>query len=65
MKYLLLYLRLHNVSTHRNFHQNRFINEFARKNLAKNREEQADGVVEVNKSLKNWQKPFVNSLKIF
>ena len=34
-KILMKNLRLHNVSIHRNFYQNRFINEYARKKKAK------------------------------
>ena len=39
-------LRLHNVSIHRKFYQNRFINECARKKKAKIPESRSPGVTE-------------------
>ena len=39
-------LRLHNVSIHRNFYQNRFINKYAKKKKAKILESQSHGVPE-------------------
>ena len=44
--YFMKNLRLHNVSIHRNFYQNRFINEYDRKKKAKISESQSLEVTE-------------------
>ena len=41
--YFMKILRLHNVSIHRNFYQNRFINKYARKKKAKISESRSHG----------------------
>ena len=45
--YFIKTLRLHNVSIHRNFYQNRFVNEYARKKKAKISESRSPGITEM------------------
>ena len=44
--YLMKNSRLHNVSIHRNFYQNRFINKYVRKKKAKIQESQSPRVTD-------------------
>ena len=44
--YFMKNLRLHNVSIHRKFYQNRFINEYGRKKKAKISESRSHGITE-------------------
>ena len=47
-------MRIHNVGIHLNFDQNRFINEYARKNfLNPRREVRTDGIVRFIKNLRS------------
>ena len=52
-------LRLHNVSIHRNFYQNRFINECARKKKAKIPESQSPRVPESRSFLVRYRRTYV------
>ena len=57
-------LRLHNVSIHRNFYQNRSINEFARKKKAKIPESRSPVIPESRSFLVRYRRTYVlNKIK--
>ena len=57
--YFMKNLRLHNVSIHRNFDQNRFLNEYARKKKAKISESRSPGVTESWSFLVRYRRTYV------
>ena len=50
---------LHNVSIHRNFDQNQFINEYARKKKAKISESRSHGMTESRSFLVRYRRTYV------
>ena len=63
--YFMKNLRLYNVSIHRNFYQNRFINEYARKKKAKISESWSFGVTESRSFLVRYRRTYVLNKTMF